>query len=150
MEYIVRKAEEKDAAEISELISQLIDLNNNETDSEDEGFLSRQIRLLNSDPDYYIIVADMKGQVIGMALGILCHNIYKRLSPFMVVENVVVASSYRKQGIGRKLMRHLEDWAIRNKCGYISLVSQNKRKGAHKFYEALGYEHDDGFQKFLC
>ncbi len=143
MECIIRKAEEKDITRIFELLLELIDLNN------DKGFLLEQIRLLSFDSNYYVAVADMKGHVVGIALGILCQNICKPLSPFMVIENVIVAPSYRKQGIGRKIMFHLESWAIKNKCGYISLVSQNRRKEAHKFYEALGYEHDDGFQKFL-
>lgn len=143
MEYIIRRAQEKDATEIIELLSELIDLDN------DSEFLLKQIGLLNFDSDYYIVVADMRGHVVGIALGILCQNICKSLSPFMVIENVVVAPAYRRQGIGREIMLHLEDWAIKNKCGYISLVSQNKRKEAHRFYEALGYEHDDGFQKFL-
>jgi GNAT superfamily N-acetyltransferase len=143
MGYIIRKAEEKDVTDILKLLSQLICLNSNEQ------FLLEQIKLLNFNSDYYIAVADMNGHIVGIAMGILCQNICKPLSPFMVVENVIVAPSYRKQGIGRNIMLHLEKWAIKNKCGYISLVSQSKRTEAHRFYESLGYKHDDGFQKFL-
>lgn len=143
MDLFIRKAKEKDAPEVSELLSELINLDT------DVGFLLEQIKSFNADPKYYFAVACMDGHVVGMAIGILCQNILKPLSPFMVVENVVVASAYRKQGIGRKTMLHLENWAVKNDCGFISLVSQHKRREAHRFYEALGYEHDDGFQKFL-
>ena len=69
MECIIRKAEEKDITRIFELLLELIDLNN------DKGFLLEQIRLLSFDSNYYVAVADMKGHVVSITLGI-CVRIY--------------------------------------------------------------------------
>jgi len=143
MNLIIREAKLEDAPAISKLFSELI------TFEDDLEFLSGQISLLGADPDYYLAVACWGDRVVGMAMGILCQNICKQLSPFMVIENVVVDSDCRGQGIGRKIMLHLEDWALKHGCGFITLVSQHKRSEAHRFYKALGFDHDDGFQKFF-
>jgi GNAT superfamily N-acetyltransferase len=67
----------------------------------------------------------------------------------MLIENVVVAPDYRRQGVGRGIMLHLEGWALENGCGFITLVSQRRRSEAHQFYSDLGYAHDEGYQKIF-
>lgn len=143
MNTVIRQAKQEDASAISKLFSELMECKG------DLEFLSGQIGLFSADPNYYLAVACRNNCVVGMAMGILCENICRQLSPFMVIENVVVSPDCRGQGIGREIMLHLEDWALKNGCGFITLVSQHKRSAAHKFYESLGYAHDDGFQKFL-
>jgi len=140
---LIREAKPEDAPAVSKLFSELVIF------EEDLPFLAGQIDVFRADPNYYLAVACRENDVVGMAMAVLCQNICRQLSPFMLIENMVVSPDYRRQGIGRQIMLYLEDWARKNNCGFITLVSQHKRNNAHQFYQALGYAHDDGFQKFL-
>lgn len=47
-------------------------------------------------------------------------------------------------------MQELEEYGRSNDCNYVILVSESKREGSHRFYEALGYTTDQrGFKKRL-
>ena len=46
------------------------------------------------------------------------------------------------QGIGKKLMSAIEDYALENNISYIRLNSNVRRIDAHKFYESIGYVCD--------
>lgn len=84
-------------------------------------------------------------------MGILCKDLIGECEPFMAIENVVVSSKIRRQGIGRKLMNEIEVIARQQNCSYIILVSGGQRVEAHRMYESMGYreEHVEGFRKFL-
>lgn len=56
------------------------------------------------------------------------------------LDNVVISSKYRSQGIGKALMNHIEQWAINNKFETIELNAYVKNHEAHKFYLNLGYK----------
>ena len=51
---------------------------------------------------------------------------------------------------GEKEWRKRDDeFALKNQCEYALLVSSGFRKGAHRFYEAVGYTDDvRGFRKY--
>ena len=75
-------------------------------------------------------------KVIGSSMGIVCIALD---APFLVVENVIVSGECRGQGVGRKIFEALDEFALKNQCEYALLVSSGFRKGAHRFYEAVGY-----------
>lgn len=52
------------------------------------------------------------------------------------VEEVMVAESHRRSGVGRGLMDHAETWARESNAAYIALASRR----AGPFYLALGYD----------
>ncbi|RII33693.1 GNAT family N-acetyltransferase [Clostridium chromiireducens] len=54
-------------------------------------------------------------------------------------------------GIGKKLMSFIEKYAQKRECYFTMLVSAYRRKEAHKFYEAIGYNNDvvKGYKKYL-
>jgi ribosomal protein S18 acetylase RimI-like enzyme len=60
------------------------------------------------------------------------HHIY--------VDDLVVDESWRRRGIGKKLMKYVEDFAHFEQCQYIRLASGISRTEVHKFYEELGYQ----------
>jgi GNAT superfamily N-acetyltransferase len=53
---------------------------------------------------------------------------------------LVVSSSVRRSGIGRKLIAEAERWATNIGAEAISVRSNTKRSEAHLFYPALGYK----------
>ncbi|MDD3244024.1 MAG: GNAT family N-acetyltransferase [Eubacteriales bacterium] len=106
-----------------------------------------------ADPAYDLLVAaDKTGRVLGTVMGILCCDLVGECRPFMLVENVVVDDACRGEGIGRRLMAHLETHARAHHCSYVILVSGHTRTGAHAFYRAMGYNAQGearGFKKYL-
>ncbi len=106
---------------------------------------------MRSHPDYVVLGAKSDGKLVGSLMGILCHDLVGQCRRFMVVENVIVSRSYRRQGIGRRLMRAIERIGRKRNCYYIMFVSNSRRRDAHRFYESLGYRLDvvQGFKKYL-
>ncbi|WP_151734876.1 GNAT family N-acetyltransferase ['Paenibacillus yunnanensis' Narsing Rao et al. 2020] len=103
------------------------------------------------DDRYILLGAYVGGELLGSLMGIICQDLVGECRQFMVVENVVVSSRARRQGLGKQLMDRLEAMAHERDCSYIILVSGDKRKEAHVFYEALGYREEkvEGYRKHL-
>ncbi|MDO5517420.1 MAG: GNAT family N-acetyltransferase [Clostridium sp.] len=94
---------------------------------------------------YHLIAAKEDGQILGSMLVIVCNSL---TTPFMVIEDVIVKDGMRGKGIGRQLINRVDKIAQENKCDYAILVSSSFRKGAHKFYEAMGFNDSVvGFRK---
>lgn len=83
-----------------------------------------------------IYVAEIDKKVVGFIAG--------RFEPreigwAMVVEEFAVDSNYQRQGIGRKLMKKMEQLAKSSKVYMIYLLT-HKTAPAEKFYRAVGYQ----------
>lgn len=111
-----------------------------------------KFEFIDSNKNYILIGAkDDKNNLVGSLLGIICQDLGGECKPFMVVENVIVKNNCRRRGIGKLLMSFIEGIARREDCYFTMLVSAFNRKGAHKFYESIGYGNDvvKGFKKYL-
>lgn len=107
--------------------------------------------LIAQDSNYSLLGAKQDGRLVGSLAGIVCHDLFGKCLPFMVVENVIVTQSLRHQGIGRMLMLAVEQIAHARGCRYIMLVSAVTREHAPVFYQSLGYESAPyrGYKKTL-
>ena len=65
------------------------------------------------------------------------------------IENVITDEEYRRRGIGKKLIKMAVEYGKENNCYKIVLLSGAKRKEAHLFYEACGFDGNSkrGFEK---
>lgn len=86
-----------------------------------------------------LLVCEVDAQVCGTALVCLCDDVMFNTQPFAVVENVVVDSSVRGQGIGRALFHSIEEFCRNSLCSKIMLMSAAGRTEAHQFFERAGY-----------
>ena len=141
----IRPIVESDLPELALLQKELID---------EEGNIEKMLELLptiQKDGNYYLLCARKEGHLIGSLVGIVCHDLFGKCIPFMVVENVIVAQEMRRQGIGTKLMEEIEIIARDRGCRYIMLVSAKERIKAMDFYHHLGYNsvHYRSFKKVL-
>ena len=75
------------------------------------------------------------GTVLGYIL-VSCHPSFLANAPVAWVEEVMVANSWRRLGVGKALMAAAEDWANRRGAAYVALASRRSAP----FYLALGYE----------
>jgi GNAT superfamily N-acetyltransferase len=77
-------------------------------------------------------------------------NLTRHVSPFAVVENVVVVPHMRRRGLGRRLMQAGLEFARLQGCYKAQLVSANKRDAAHHLYSAMGFDADvSGYRRYL-
>ncbi|MDK8183632.1 GNAT family N-acetyltransferase [Paenibacillus sp. UMB4589-SE434] len=103
-----------------------------------------------ANSQYRLLGAKCDGELAGSITCILCWDLVGDCRPFMLIENVVVSSRFRRLGIGNRLMEHAEHIARSYECTCTMLISGAQRTEAHRFYEALGYTVDvKGFKKML-
>lgn len=84
-----------------------------------------------------IFVAVREGEVLGYIHGQPYTTLYH--DPLVNVLALSVASGVQKNGVGRALLAHLENWARERGYSGVRLSSGMERAGAHVFYERCGY-----------
>lgn len=99
-----------------------------------------QFARLRQYPWYRVFVAEADGEIAGTYALIILDLLAKRGARAGVVEEVAVLPSFQGQGIGRAMMEHARDECRRADCYKMTLSSNVAREGAHRFYDALGFE----------
>lgn len=112
--------------------------------------LQRVFREMNALPGYEILIAEDGGIVIGTTVLAILPGFAHGVSPFAVIEYVVVDEAYRGKGYGKMLMEYCIDRAKKTGCYKIMLTSDNRRTEAHDFYRSLGFEASaHGFRMYF-
>lgn len=128
-------------------ISQLLDLYKMLVPFENTVEKSQEIyEEILKDENYCIFVAKENGELLGSAMTICCKSLATSGKNFLVIEDVIVKEGLRGKGIGKKLFAAIDEHALKNNCMYSILVSSDFRKGAHAFYEKMGFA--DGVRGF--
>ena len=142
-EITVRRASPSDAESISLLYKQFVS-------NPAVVVLPERIADVSNDANTALLVCEHQGRVCGTALVSLCADVMFKSQPFAVVENVVVDSSIRNQGIGAVLLRHIEAFCFNKECSKIMLLSSIDRESAHRFFERAGFSGSSkrGFVKY--
>lgn len=81
-------------------------------------------------------------RIVAMATLHLMPNVTYSARPYALIENVVTLAAHREQGHGATVMRASIDAAWRNGAYKIMLLT-GTRRGAHGFYERLGFRNHD-------
>jgi GNAT superfamily N-acetyltransferase len=89
-----------------------------------------------------VLVATSGGAVRGYLLA-HAHLTFLANGPVVWIEELMVAETHRRAGIGRALMAAAERWAVDEGAAYVSLASRR----AGDFYLAVGYEDSATFFK---
>lgn len=134
-------------------LPRLIELYEELTDGEKTPLeaMRASFRAMEKDGRYFLIGVWEEGELSGSALGCVCRQLSHDTSPFMVMENFIVAAKHRRKGLGRLLMAELERIAVENGCRDIQFCSNSRRTVAHAFYASCGYDPGlvKGFRKYL-
>lgn len=87
-----------------------------------------------------ILLAVEDGQAVGL-LAIFARRPLSMADPIARITTMVVRSTHRSRGVGRRLMSAAHEWALAEGCEGVELTSgmRPERDEAHRFYEALGY-----------
>lgn len=113
--------------------------------------LPEQIAELKRDPNNFLFVYEMDGNIVGTVFLTICLSPMFGNQPFGLFEYFIVDQKFRRQGIGSKLTDHLIKVCRERKCTRIILLSNNSRKEAHAFYESKGFDCSGkvGYVKYL-
>lgn len=97
-------------------------------------------RCPHADPNQQLLVGELDGRVVATVQVTLMRMLSADGGLYCQVEAVRTQAALRGEGIGRRLMAHVEDEARRRGAARIQLTSNRVRTDAHRFYERLGYE----------
>ncbi|WP_455494173.1 GNAT family N-acetyltransferase [Gemella sanguinis] len=106
----------------------------------DLDIVKKQIEKLTNDNKHNIIIGfenEQTRKIVGFVHAELYESLY--MDTGLNILGLAVDSNFQGQGIGKKLMSAIEDYALKNNISFIRLNSNVRRVEAHKFYESIGY-----------
>ncbi|MFE3454095.1 GNAT family N-acetyltransferase [Nonomuraea sp. NPDC059194] len=102
---------------------------------------------IDADPNNELIVAELKGEVVGTMQLTYITGISRHGATRLQVEAVRIAAHLRGQGWGRKMMEWAHAMGRARGCAVVQLTSDKRREDAHRFYRSLGYaQSHEGFK----
>ena len=131
---VLRAAVASDAGSAARLLSEL-----GYPSSSDD--VERRLGVLDSDAGHQVFVAELDGEVVGIAALAIVHVLH-RDAPFARLTAIVVSPAARRRGIGERLLRHAEMLATEAGCRDLEVTSSrgDRRASAHRLYRRLGYD----------
>ena len=127
----IRKCLNTDINDVYDLICQL------EEKKLDYNMFKEAYQSKINDSKNYFIVGVEKNNVIGF-LSLVINFQLHHVGKVATVEELIVSSKYRGNGIGSFLLKNAINYAKKNKCDVIELTSNFSREAAHRFYEKNG------------
>jgi GNAT superfamily N-acetyltransferase len=91
-------------------------------------------------PDYRVYVAEIEGERIAVYSLLIMNKLAHKCTPSAILEDIVVATSRQRQGVGKALVAHAMDMARSKGCYKLVLSSNARRTDAHRFYDQLGFQ----------
>ncbi|GAA2686898.1 GNAT family N-acetyltransferase [Nonomuraea recticatena] len=102
---------------------------------------------IEADPNNELIVAELKGEVVGTMQLTYIPGISRLGATRLQVEAVRIAGHLRGQGWGRRMMEWAHAKGRARGCAMVQLTSDKRREDAHRFYRSLGYaQSHEGFK----
>lgn len=140
---MVRKAQAGDAGAIKTICEEALGHHTTEE------HIEKRICELGGDSHYYIAV--FEDEADNFVKGFLQAEEYSLLygGRGWNIIALAVDEKFRLQGIGKALLRSLEEYASEENCDFIRLNSRIEREKAHGFYEHLGYRCDKTQKRFI-
>jgi GNAT superfamily N-acetyltransferase len=107
------------------------------------GELENRFEMFDKMDGYGVAVAEHDSEIASWIAWSKSILFVKPMSRFHI-EGLVVDDKYRSQGIGKKLMKFVEDIASAHTPCIIDLTSGLRRAadGTHDFYKSLGYNNE--------
>lgn len=124
-------------------------------DEQDLSAMKSVFSRLAGDRRHLFLVAEVKLMdhpvVAGTIMGVICEELYGACKPFLVMDDLVVNPDYRRRGIGRGLVRALEEEGRKAGCHQMLFITESSRIDSISFYEKLGFSPNrhKGFKKKL-
>ncbi len=137
-ELLIREIQESDLPELLRLYKYLGD---NPVPDRVEEILPLWKEILQI-PYYHIWVAEKDDQLLSSCTLLIVPNLTHGQRPYALVENVVTHPDFREQGIGTAVLDAAREFATREGCYKIMLLTGSKKESTHRFYRNAGYRAD--------
>jgi N-acetylglutamate synthase-like GNAT family acetyltransferase len=134
----IRKATESDLPAIQRLLVDLIDALEDSEGIEIEVAVQNCQRLIR-DAASHFLVADMNGTPVGLINFTIRQTVLHR-SPSGLIDELVVASVYRGEGVGGRLVLAAIEKCRALGCREVEVSTETTNLNARKFYEKCGFE----------
>ena len=111
---------------------------------------AERIAVVIADRRQHLLLAEVDGEACGL---IALYTMYSLAhgSELARITALLVAPEHARRGIGRLLLREVEQLSRRHGIHRIEVTSNARRVDAHAFYRGCGYSDDSRrFVKMLC
>lgn len=130
---LVQTPEQVDMEQLTDLLHQL--------DPTGEPPTGDNVAKCVADKGSFLIIAlSEEGVWCGMVTVIICTTVKNRKA---LIEDFVVREEFRRQGIGRLLIKAALDCAAEQDAEYCDLTSRPERVAANLFYQSYGFAKRD-------
>lgn len=124
----IRKCTKEDVTSVYQLI---LELKNTQFDF--DIFKNVYYSKLSDTKNYYIVAVE-EDNVIGFISLVIDYQLH-HADKVGTIEELIVSSESRSQGVGKLLLNYAVNYARENSCDVIELTSGFSRADAHRFYE---------------
>lgn len=135
----IREAVEKDLQALLKLYTELHD---NAIPERNEALLKLWTNIF-LDKNHHIIVAEEDGQIVSSCVLVIILNLTHNQCPYALIENVITANAYRRQGLAFACLEYAKQIARQNGCYKIMLMTGSKKDSTLNFYRKAGYNSED-------
>jgi GNAT superfamily N-acetyltransferase len=95
---------------------------------------------IQSDPSQHYLGAYVDGSLVASCALSIIPNLTRGCRPYGVIENVVTHGSYRRQGLGKRVLRAALSRAWDLDCYKVMLLTGRKTEAVFRFYESAGFD----------
>jgi len=134
----IREAEGSDLPMIGELVMELVDAMEIRRGIEVDRVHERCRDILN-EVNSYILVAEMGGAVVGF-INFTTRKTLLHSAPSALIDELVVASSFRDKGVGRELLDAAVEKCKQLGCSEVEVSTEFTNTKAREFYKRCGFE----------
>ena len=133
---MIRVARKDDLTAVLKLYKEL-----RPADPELDSDLAKQAwQAMLEDPQTFLIVADIAGELASTCTLTLNKSIANSARPFAMIEHVITAKKFRRQGLSRQVLEFAISTAWQQNCCKVMLLSGEKLTAAHALYESVGFQ----------
>jgi GNAT superfamily N-acetyltransferase len=95
----------------------------------------------NKNIRYFGVFID--GALVSTCTIAVIPNLTRSCRPYGLIENVVTASTHRKQGLGKLVLQAALDFAWQRDCYKVMLMTARLDEPTLRFYESAGFSRND-------
>lgn len=101
--------------------------------------ISVRLERMNKDRNYKTFVALFENKVVGFITVVQTMAMEHEIG-YLKINGLAVQEKFQRKGIGTKLLKHAENYALENGISRLILNSGFQRTNAHAFYESKGFD----------
>jgi ribosomal protein S18 acetylase RimI-like enzyme len=135
---VIRSATMNDIDSMAKLLEQLFFIEEDfkvDYEKQKEGLE----RLLEYPQNSKILIAELDGLIVGMLTAQICISTAEGAKS-AILEDMVVDIAFRRMGIGKSLMKKMEEWVIENNIKRLQLLADKNNSIALKYYQELNWK----------